>query len=476
MLKASYYREISDERVEEFLHKGYKARHFFPHRIYYLPKCGPDGLKLAHRMCGVSDPNKQWEVVLYASSPLIDEFPEELFFDNDLIWHQQQFGKTGQIATANLVVDGDNLYTMVHISDIVQRISRKREYKTRIENRFKGWPYMLLNSIMNFALENSIKKIYSPTADLAMEHTDPSRDVHRELFERVYDRGVNKHLLVTTEGKWWVIDVQKNRDRIIIPEKKKGIIEREKTICLCHDVERGSGHIDVDLNLAEFANKTSPSNLEEMLQIEKEMNVRATYNVIGCFFEEVKRRIEKDGHCIAFHSYDHKIENDRPYSKKHYKIFELIHGIIPDNTHIKFDSQLAKCRWIDYRVKGYRPPQSKITPDLNDENLCYYNFEWLASSAYSLGIRLPEMQNRIVKIPILFDDFEMYKSKVKYEEWEQKAIDRIKQNDFVALGLHDCYAHYWLPYYREFLKKIIGLGKFKTLNEVANEVILVCCR
>ena len=40
-----------------------------------------------------------------------------------------------------------------------------------------------------------------------------------------------------------------------------------KTICLCHDIERGLGHVDVDPNYAEFANKTSLKNLEEMLII-----------------------------------------------------------------------------------------------------------------------------------------------------------------------------------------------------------------
>ncbi|MCI0455045.1 MAG: hypothetical protein L0Y68_08635 [Candidatus Dadabacteria bacterium] len=444
MLKVSYFREISKEREEEFFQKGYKKRYFFTHRIYYIPKCGPDGFKLSNRMCGEDDPNKHWMVVLYASAPLIDQFPAELFFDDDIIWHQQQFGKIGQLATANLVVDGVNLYTMVHISDLVQRISRRKEYKTRIENWFKGWPHMLLNSIMNFAVENSIKQIYSPTAGLALEHTDPSRNVQRELFERIYDRVVNKHFLVTKEGKWWVIDVAKNKDRIIITQKKQEVIESEKTICLCHDIERGLGHIDVDPNFADLANKTSPGKLDEMLVIEKEMDVKATYNVVGCFFNEVRRGIEKDGHCIAFHSYDH-----------------IIHG-----------NQLAKCRQIDYRIKGYRAPQSKITPDLSDENLCHHNFEWLASSANSLGIKSPVIKNRIVKIPILLDDFDLYKSKMKYEDWEKKAIQIIEQNDFVAFGLHDCYAQYWLPHYREFLKKFRGLGKLKTLNEVANEVFL----
>lgn len=246
----------------------------------------------------------------------------------------------------------------------------------------------------------------------------------------------------------------------------------EKTICLCHDIERGLGHIGVDPDFAEFANKISSNNLDEMLRIEKETNVKATYNVVGCLIYEVREKIEKNGHCIAFHSYDHKIDNFRPNSKKYFKIFKQIFGIITDETNNRYDGQLAKCRQIDSRIKGYRPPQSRITPELSDYNLCFHNFEWLASSAYFLKTEKPVMQNRIVKIPIFFDDFEMYKHGLKYGEWEQKAIDIIKENDFVAFCLHDCYAHYWLLHYREFLQKIKGLGKLKTLNEVANEVIL----
>lgn len=142
--RLSQFREIARDRADEFFYRGYKRRLFFPHRIYYLPKCGPDGFKLANSMCGDCELDQLWETVIYATPPLIHGFPEEFFFDDDLIWHQQQFGKIGQIATANLVVDGDRCYSMVHISDLVQRISRRREYKTRIENRFKGWNHMLL--------------------------------------------------------------------------------------------------------------------------------------------------------------------------------------------------------------------------------------------------------------------------------------------------------------------------------------------
>ncbi|HEY3999886.1 MAG TPA: hypothetical protein VGO93_13515, partial [Candidatus Xenobia bacterium] len=56
-------REVGPDRLTDYLGP---ARHFFAHRFYCLPKCGPDGYKLALRMCGPCDVEELWEVVLYA--------------------------------------------------------------------------------------------------------------------------------------------------------------------------------------------------------------------------------------------------------------------------------------------------------------------------------------------------------------------------------------------------------------------------
>lgn len=443
MLATSRFREFSGKRSGDFYKKGYKIRYFFPHRIHFLQKGGPDGLKMALRMCGISDPGKLWELVLYAAEPCLEEFPEELFFDDEIVWHQQHFGRPGQIATANLVIKGNEAFGMNYLSDLVQRISRRRAFKTRIENRFKGWHRLLLNGIMNFALEKKLKTVNSPSADLVMAFTDPGRKVKRELFERVYDRALLEHYQVKKNGGWWSIDVEKNREKVTAGEKKEEVIEFGKTICLCHDIERGWGHRDIDPDFADSANSASPGSLDEMMAIEKEMDIKTTCFVLGSLLNETREKIEKNGHCLAFHSYDHQHED-----------------------------QLIRCRRVDYRIKGYRPPRSILSSELSDEHLSYHNFEWLASSSGSLGLRSPKMRNGIVKIPILFDDFGLHERRVGYEEWEKNALEKIKQNYFVAFSLHDCYAGHWLPHYREFLEKIRGTGRFKTLDAVAGEVIL----
>lgn len=442
------FRYISPDRKAEFFNRGFKERNFFPHKTYYLPKPGPDGFKVACRIFGEIDPSDMVEIVIYASNQVLEEFPDDLFFDDDLVWHQQQFGKGGQIATSSLLIAGRNLYSMIHLSDVVQRISRRREYKTRIENRFKGWPVLLLNSILNFAWENNLENIFTPTSELALEHSNKKGHTKIDLFERIYDLSVDRYYKVQKTERWWKINLLENKDKLVFPEKKHEVVKKEKTICLAHDIEAGIGHVGFDSELVEVANRNHKKYLKEILEIEEYLGIPVTYNIVGKIFIEVKEQIirlrKKGGYCLAFHSFDHNIKK----------------------------AQLYKCKDVDYRIKGYRPPQSKITRELSASKLAFNNFEWLASSAYSLQIKEPKSESGMVKIPILFDDYSMYKDKISYVEWEDRVLKIIEENEFIAFCLHDCYAHYWLPYYKSFLSKIYWMGKFKTFNRVAEEEFL----
>jgi hypothetical protein len=403
-----------------------------------------DALKLSDRMCGERDPSQVFLIVLYAAGHLLREFPRGLFFDDDLVWHQQQFGKEGHIAFAYVVRRGSRLYGLNYVSDIVQRISRRREYKTKVERIFRGWAEMILNSVVSFALETGVSTIYSPGADAVMANTDPKRHVHRELFERVYDRALRKQFFARKWNGWWVMDVAENRDRVVQGKKEEEVLGGEKTICVCHDIERGVGHLDVDPAYAAQADRNATRWLESMLEIEAKLDVKSTYNTVGMFFGEVRDKIEAGGHCIAFHSFDHRVE----------------------------EAQLNKCRRVDNRIKGYRPPQSRLTPELNESFFCLKNFDWLASSTRSLGLDVPMMQNRVVKIPIVTDDFELYKRKIKYADWEDRLLKEIEKRSFAAFGLHDCYGQFWLPHYKNLLARIKDLGTLQTLNSVSDRIIL----
>jgi peptidoglycan/xylan/chitin deacetylase (PgdA/CDA1 family) len=217
--------------------------------------------------------------------------------------------------------------------------------------------------------------------------------------------------------------------------------DRTKIIYLCHDIERALGHLDSKPEFSELVNRSASAYLEEMLKTERKLGVRATYNVVGCLLRQVKADITRDGHCVAFHSYDHALNR----------------------------RQLARCRQLDPSIIGYRAPRSIITEELNDDALRHHGFKWLASSAKSLGTKLPKKGNGIIKIPILFDDFELFSRGTVYHEWEAKAVASIANGPIAAFCLHDCYAFYWLPHYQRFLERILRLGTLSVLDNVGKD-------
>jgi hypothetical protein len=432
---------ISRERREEFVGKGFKARHVFPHTLRFLPKAGPDGFKLAQRMTGDAEPDELWEVVLHADESLLREFPRDVFFDDDIVWHQQHLGLPGQIATADVVLRGDTLWSMVHISDLVQRIGRRRDLKTRVENRFRGWHDMLLNGLLAFAVRQGADRVRLSRASLSLRNTDPKRSVGRELFERVYDRDPARLYELVEDGEWWVLDVARNRHRLVEPRRQVTTDEPGRVICVCHDIERSLGHDGADRP----PDQDWRATLTMMLEVERALGVRATYNVVGTLLGEVREQISSGGHCLAFHSFDHRLEH-------------------PD--------QLPACRRIDYRLKGYRPPRSVITPELTDEQLLFHNFEWLASSQRSLGISSPVLRRGLVRVPIAFDDFRLFRNGRAYDDWEAEALATVASRDVAAFALHDCYAYLWLDRYEAFLERVLSLGELRTVDELAAGVTL----
>jgi hypothetical protein len=269
---------------------------------------------------------------------------------------------------------------------------------------------------------------------------------------------------VRQSSVWWEIRLQENQHRIILPVPKSEPICAQKTICLCHDVERHLGHLRSDPGFAKSAQSHSDPSLGEMLRVEEKMGVRATYNVVGSILPEVRASIEERGHCIGFHSFDHDTTNPS-------RGFRWLRRSVR-TKHRDAHDQLPRCRDIDYRIKGYRPAQSRLTAELTEENLCFHNFEWLASSVAALGIRQPVMKNRIVRIPILFDDYHLYSRAMIYEDWEAMVFQQIENSDFVAFSLHDCYGPFWLPHYERFLECVQKSGKLSTLDEVAGQVTL----
>jgi hypothetical protein len=304
---------------------------------------------------------------------------------------------------------------------------------------------MLLNAVLAYALERGAHQVRTPTAALILRNTAAARSPQPALYERVYDQTMRSLYPARREGEWWVVDVAPARERVVVPRRRTVERPSAKVVCICHDVERGLGHVGYDDSFSQRIDERAAGDLEAMRKVEAALGVKATYCVVGVLLEEVRAPLEADGHCLAFHSFDHQLEPDH---------------------------QLRRCREVDYRLKGYRPPQSRLTPELSDSNLLRRNFEWLASSPASLGVDAPEMDHGLVRLPIGYDDFPMWNAGMAYENWEREALERIATADFTAVDLHDCYAPWWLPQYPRFLQQVRELGELRTLDEVAAEVTL----
>jgi peptidoglycan/xylan/chitin deacetylase (PgdA/CDA1 family) len=468
--QAARYRDIAQSRLAEHRALGNAERHFFAHRIRHLRRCGPDGLQLASRMCRVRDPEALWEIAIHALPPAIDHFPEELFFDADLIWHQRHLGLPGHVATASVALDGRTVWCVTYLSDIVQRSSRRQDYRTRIDNRFKGWTLWMLNDVLDFARERGCTEVRSPTSDLVLQHTDPARTAQPEIYRRIYDRSVTRWFEATRRGPWWVLDVERNARRLLRPEPGSTSVAAERTICVCHDIERGLGHRGVDPALTKLADAAADRWLDEMLNVEQAAGVKATYNVVARLLPDVRGRIEAGRHAIGFHSYDHSIDVWWPVSQWSRRIRRrFVPSAAADATPI---DQVTGCREVDYRIRGYRPPRSRITRELNDTNLCWHNFEWLASSTHSLRLDSPTLRRRVVRLPILVDDYPLYTHRLTWQEWEARVLHSVARRDFTAVSLHDCYAASWLPHYGALLDRLQQLGRLVTLDEVAARTFL----
>jgi hypothetical protein len=184
-----------------------------------------------------------------------------------------------------------------------------------------------------------------------------------------------------------------------------------------------------------------------MLAIEQAAGVRATYNVVGSILSEVQDELAGGRHCVAFHSFDH-------------------------STDPESDDQLGRCRRVDYRIKGYRPPKSLITKELSDQKLAFHNFEWLASSQRSLDTDAPTMSGRLVRLPIALDDWPLYRGQLTYEQWERLLLTVIRERPFTAVSLHDCYARWWLDRYPSLLDRLADRARLCTMDEVSAEVVL----
>jgi hypothetical protein len=115
---------VAADRGQAFRALGCRrGRAFFPHRIHYLPKLGPDALHLAEHMVGVRDPDALWLVTVHATDAALRGLPPDIFQDDDVVWHRQQLGMPGHIAYAVVARTRRTLYVLNAVAEKKQQTS-----------------------------------------------------------------------------------------------------------------------------------------------------------------------------------------------------------------------------------------------------------------------------------------------------------------------------------------------------------------
>jgi len=430
--------------VTPFVRAGFRAREFFPHEVVWLSKPYPDAyLNLERRGVTRADVLAGDFVQLNLYSDHLEGLPDALFTDPAVNWHGQQFGKRGLIAAAGLFIRHSAACVTLLQSDLCQQVYRQPELKraaaAKLNNRFRYWYLLLVNAVLDFAAATKLDTVFSPTAAHIVASTQ--KQITPALFEQIYDAVSTRYACAPERvgaADYWKIPIADNHDRIVpLEEAMPPVAPRtSKVICIVHDTEE-----DIDTSVSPRACKDA---LARMLAIERTLDVRTTYSILGRLFPEKAPLIAmQDAHALAFHSFDHDIGNL---------------------------TQLARVREVDLQIKGYRPPQSSITPELTDYALGHANFEWLVSSAHSLGFAEPRLENGLVKIPMHTDDYSLHTGEHSWESWIARVVDDAQSHDVVTIGLHDCYAPLWIERYATLLELLGSLGEFWTCEQVVDRV------
>jgi hypothetical protein len=427
-----------------YLAAGFPRREVFPHEVIWIDKPYPDtylqierrGVSRAHALGG-----RPCQINLYATT--LAGLPGTVFTDRALNWHQQQLGREGLVAAAGLFRLARAVYVSLMQSDLCQQIFRhptlRSVAKSRLENRFGSWFTLLFNAILDFALDHDIATVYTPTAGQILRGL--RAPVEPRLFERIYDTPGARYggaPVRVGAAEYWEIDLVRNRDRVARLRAAAGPAPADPagvTICLVHDIEE-----DLDTPVAPAACRAS---LHRMLEIEAAQATRATYTIVGTLYPDKQPIIAPHGHSLAFHSYNHRVEEPQ---------------------------QLRRARAVDLQVRGYRPPRSILTAELSDYDLAYLNFDWLLNSAWSFGFEEPRLDHGVAKIPIHLDDYDLFRGALDYDAWLARVRVLLRTRRFVAIGLHDCYGAAWLPRYGELLEELGAAGRLATADEVADEL------
>ena len=483
------YHEITSERKPEFVARGYKGKHFFPHRCCYLPYALPEQARLGAQLWDLSEHAELFSLLFYGDEQWVGKFPQDLFFDPDVMIHGEHHGRPGLVASAHLYVDRDCLYTDEHQSDLVQRIHLRRDHKSQIEKRFGTWHHMLLNSILHFAVMKGLREIHVPTSQRVVSRYI-GREVRPDLFVRLYDENIKRHYDANLNDDTWVIDVSHHKDKLVpLHPGSEPLAKPARTLCILHDLA---------------ASKPSAETLdvlERTIETERACDTQATYNLPPDWIKTHQRPIEDAGHAVGFlghlagpYRYLAKPAGAEPVPmamlsslvwKIDYwvrRILSIPAGRIPSATDCRSNAinairrafgirpvldVLQTCRQAEYYVRGYRQTAYDSASGLTDEALSLNHFEWLITQG-DIAPDKSMSEYGLFKFPVAISLDTDPEGAVETSRLLKRIDSAFEKQDIVTLALPIDGQQGWVNMYPELLSTLQARASLKTIQSVVN--------
>jgi glycosyltransferase involved in cell wall biosynthesis len=388
-----------------------------PHDVLVLPRAGAEGLRLARRLCGVSDPDRLRELVLVRRGGSTDG--------------------CARLASASLVTRGDRVMVTACRAEA---------------GAPAGWSRMLLNAVMAFAIERSATRVLTPSAAFVRRHAP---DTAADGVERLHTGVARPRFTAERRGAWWCFDTAANRARVVMPMRVRELADLGPLVCVCHDVD-GSG---------------DGRTLARMLEVEARLGIATTYFVAPGPAGDALESIRRAGHAVGFRPRrtsparpDGGVSGAAALRNRLAASWHRLRG-----RHATW-TDLAAFRGRAGALTGYRLRGEDRRP--SDGTLAARGLDWIALPGSMLPRGRPWLRRGVVSIPITHDDEDLRGGRTRWPAWRERALAASGRRHFVALALSDAGAEHWLDDYGELLTLLRGRAEIWTLDRVACHLVL----
>ncbi len=203
-------------------------------------------------------------------------------------------------------------------------------------------------------------------------------------------------------------------------QKKVSILNNTAYLTIFHDYEGKYAFDHVEA--------LSIKGINEILKIENEYKIKATYNIVGKLIldkPDIAKAIILNGHELASHSYDHRIIQDLTKND--------IYDDISKSKKL-FDS-------LNLKLTGFRSPQGRWSfKQMNV--LLKEGLNWTAErdTAEFPYILIKNNNKALVRMPVGYDDWGYKAGNVNpnqmFKLLKNKIDETVEKKKFIAIGFH----------------------------------------